>query len=95
MAKRYPKLVRLKLPKVPDDDIFIETLVWLLGKARNGEVKGYAMVCIIEGEDGQETIEASKAFTGEDRHHVLGAIRRMEINYMAREWPADEDNGAL
>lgn len=78
----------------PDDTNFVPTLVWVLEQARLGKVVGYAMVVSVEheAEDGpsRRCIEAAMAWDETDRHHVLGLIRRMEINYMKRTWP-DED----
>lgn len=94
-ARRKLKIIRFPKPKVDPDGVFIKTLVWVLDQARQGNVRGYAMVYVVEGEDGQRTIEAAKSFEGLDRHHVLGAIRKMEANYMRREWPdADSEDGA-
>lgn len=65
-------------------------LVWVLGQARAGKVKGYAMVFVVDTVEGRErTIEAAKSFEDIDKHHILGGIRRMEVNYMRREWPED------
>jgi hypothetical protein len=48
------------------------------------------MVFVVVTPEGRErTIEAAKAFEGIDKHHILGGIRRMQANYMRREWPED------
>jgi len=90
------KVVRLRKPKVPDDSGFVATLVWALAMARAGKIRGYAMVFVVEGEGHSRTIEAAMSLAGaadEDggtnKLVMLGAIRRMEANYMAREWPED------
>lgn len=88
MARRNLKVVKLRKPKVPDDSLFIETLVNVLDQARQGKVIGYAMVYIVESETGTRTIEAAKSLREmEDRLIVLGGIERMKANFMAREWP--------
>lgn len=87
------KVVRLRKPKVPDDSGFVATLVWALAQARAGNIKGYAMVLDVEGEGHRRTIEAAMSLAEDDggtnKLVLLGAIRRMEVNYMAREWPED------
>lgn len=73
----------------PDDSNFVPTLVWILEQARLGRVAGYAGVFSIDDEDGtRRCIEFAKVWGNTDRHHVLGLIRRMEVNYMARTWEA-------
>ena len=87
--RKKARLLKFPKPKVADDSQFIKTLVWALEQAREGKVLGYAMVYIVNEEDQIRTIEAAKAFEEVDKHHVLGAIRRMEASYMKREWPDD------
>lgn len=71
----------------PDDSNFIPTMVWVLEQARKGRIVGYAAVFTVEDEDGtRRCMEAAKAWEDADRHHVLGLIRRMEQNYIARTW---------
>lgn len=86
MTRHKLKVVKFPKPKVADDSQFIETLVWVLAQARAGKVKGYAMVYVVDGDDGARTIEAAKAFDGIDRLHVLGGIERMKLNFIEREW---------
>lgn len=74
----------------PDDTNFVSTLVWVLEQARLGNILGYAMVFSVDGENGMKCIEAAKAWESEHEHHVLGLIRRLEQNYVARTWPEDE-----
>lgn len=89
--KKPVKLVKFPKSKAETDPVFINTLVWILDQARKQKIRGYALVYVGEGDNGAErTIEAAKAFKDIDRHHILGAIRRMEHNFMARSWP-DED----
>jgi hypothetical protein len=83
-------LVKFKKPIVPDDTQFIETLVFVLDQARRGKIKGYSMVYIVDDPVvGHRTIEAAKAFEEYDNLMVLGAMRKMERNYMCRTWPED------
>lgn len=82
----------LNTPPPDDEDrTFVNTLVWLLGEARRGNVVGYAIVCTIETQNGTETrqkcIEAAKAWSDGEEHHVLGLMRRMELSYINRTWP--------
>jgi hypothetical protein len=84
------KLVKLRKPKVPDDTQFIETLVWVLDQARQGKVKGYAMVYLLEDELGIKTTEAACPFEDVDRLTVLGAIERMKQTFVKRSWPEDQ-----
>lgn len=78
-------------PPEPDDSNFIPTLLWLVQQARAGKVVGYAIVASIESENGnrQKCIEAAKAWSDGEEHHVLGLIRRMEHGYTKRTWPDD------
>lgn len=85
MAKKA-KLVRLPRSKVDPESEFVRTLVWVLDMARRGKVRGFAMVYVVESDDGLRTTEAADAFEQNDRLHVLGAMRRMEHNFMKREW---------
>lgn len=88
--KKPVKLVKFPKPKIETDTVFLNTLVWILDQARKHKISGYALVYVGEDDDGHiRTIEAAKAFDEEDKHHVLGAIRRMEYNYMSREWPSE------
>jgi hypothetical protein len=72
----------------PDDSNFVSTLVWVLEQARLGRVVGYAGVFTIEAEGGEyrRCIEMAKAWDDTDAHHVLGLIRRLELNYIERTW---------
>jgi hypothetical protein len=81
----------LTTPEEPDDDTFIYTLVRMLDMARRGEVIGYAMVFLIEEGDRWRMCEAACASAEEDPHMTLGAIRRMERNFIRRTWPDEED----
>ena len=87
---KRPKVVRLKKPKVDDDDVFIRTLVFVLDMARQGKTKGYALVYDIDDEEGRRTCEAACVLEDEEYSsralYLLGGIRRMEINFMDRVW---------
>lgn len=83
MMRRGPKIVRLRKPKVADDTQLVETLVWLLDRARSGKCTGYAIVCEIDG----ASIECASPFSELDRLHVLGMIEKMKMSYCRREWP--------
>lgn len=85
-ARKHLKVVRLRKPKIADDTRIIETLVWLLDKARSGKVTGYAIICQVDG----MSIEAACPFSELDRLHVLGMIEKMKMNYYCREWPTDD-----
>ena len=86
---KRPRLLKFKKPVVSDDSKFIETLVWVLERARAGKIKGYALVFVVDGSEGEKTIESAKAFEEIDNMTVLGMIRRMEHNYMRRTWPEE------
>jgi hypothetical protein len=89
VTRAKPKVVRLAKPKI-DDPEFIDTLVWLLSRARAGQIRGYAMVYFVEDEKGgQQIIEGSRALENQDTHIMLGAIRRLEMGYAKRTWPED------
>jgi hypothetical protein len=51
------------------------------------------MVYVVDVGYAERTIESARTFEDIDKHHVLGAIRRMEANYMRREWPEDGAQG--
>lgn len=88
--RRKLKVVKFPRAAVPDDTQFIETLVWVLNRARQGKIRGYAMVYQVEADDGTvDFIEAATAIDTQDRCHILGGIRRMEFNFMRRQWPED------
>lgn len=93
MAKR-PRIIRFPKAKVADDSQFVETLVWVLSQARKGSILGYAMVFMVKEDGHVRTIEAAKSFDRDDdrddRLHVLGGMRRMELNFIKREWPEEE-----
>lgn len=83
-----PKVVRLRKAKV-DETRLVETLVWLLDRARAGKVTGYAMVYVVEDEAGfRDYTEGADTNDGErQRLMMLGAMRMMERNFIKREWP--------
>lgn len=89
MRRPRPKLIKFTKSKIPDDSQFIETLVWVLDNARNGKIRGYALIYVVDKDGCQRTIEAAKQFEDLDKMTVLGAIRRLEHNYVRREWPED------
>ncbi len=82
----------LAAPPEPDDTNFIPTLLWLIQQARAGKVMGYAILATIATEVGnrQKCIEASKAWSDGEEHHVLGLMTRMQQSYSKRTWPDDE-----
>ncbi len=88
---RRLKVVRLRKPKIDPDSEFIRTLVWALDLARQGKVYGYAGVFYVEEDDGSEAVvEIADVMDKCDRLKMLGAIRRMEHNFIKREY-GEED----
>jgi hypothetical protein len=65
----------------------------MLELAREGKLLGYAMVTLTEAHEGKKIrmTELASALHDEDKHHLLGGIRRMEMNFMKRSWPEDAD----
>lgn len=88
VRRAKPKLVRLRKPKVDPASTFISTLVWILDKAGADRVEGNAMVYVLRNDDGSTDVtECADVFGKDDRLMGLGAIRRLEHNFMKREWP--------
>lgn len=71
----------------PKDTRFIRTLVYMLDKARRGDVRSFAMVCRIEKENGDMTwMEASDVLPvddGGDLSMILGGIDRMKARLIS------------
>lgn len=88
-TRRRPKIVRLRKGKVPDDSRFVETLVFLLEQARNGEVHGYAAVFIVGDDKNCKIVEGSDIAQEHDANAMLGSIRRMELAFIKRNFPED------
>lgn len=90
--RRKLKVVKFPKAKRDPDSTFIRTLVWVLDRARAGKVRGFALTCMIDDADaGDTTIEAAQSFEKRDRLHMLGAMRRMELNFVKRHWTDDEN----
>ena len=84
-------LVLLPTHAPPDcngiSNTFIESLVHVLACARQGQVMGYAVVCMIEepgSPDGCNVLQVADVahLNGGGRLAVLGAIRLMERDYV-------------
>lgn len=87
---RKPRVVKFPNPKIADDTRFIQTLVWVLEQARAGKIKGYAMIFDVDQAPGpKRSIEAADVVDHELSHHLLGMIRRMEGNFIERQWPKE------
>ena len=92
MPRRSVRVVKLKPGTVSDDTQFIETLVWALARARQGKIRGYAFVFTAEGEEKRQLIGAACAAPddagskADEATELLGAIRRMELDYIKRTW---------
>lgn len=66
---------------------FISTLVWLLGEARSGRIVGYSLAMIVDdAEECFKTVISSDVAKSADRTILLGALRRMEHEFMNRAW---------
>ena len=79
-------LTLLPTRPAPDDSQLVPTLVWALEHARLGEVVGFAAVFAVDRPDGSRVY--SEAATVSDSHvhlSLLGSMRRMEANFLARE----------
>lgn len=87
---RNPKLVRLNRRPV-DETGFVETLVWLLDRARNGEIAGYAMVFVTNDGGRIRAVECAHIKDGTDPHAMLGYIERMKMNFSERQWPEGQN----
>lgn len=88
-----PKIVRLKKGVVPDDSRLIATLVFLLDEARRGKIRGYAAV-FITGDSGGDSgncqlVEGADILNESDANALLGAMRRMELAFLRRQFPDD------
>lgn len=84
-----PKIVRLKQGVVPDDSRFIATLVFLLEEARRGKIRGYACA-FIAGDGGNcQLVEGADVLDEHDANALLGAMRRMELAFIRRQFPDD------
>ena len=88
-----PRIVRLRKGKTPEDSQLVRTLISMLELARAGKLLGYAMVTLTQADDGQKTrlAEAACVLDDHDKHHLLGGIRRMELNFIRRNWPDEDD----
>jgi len=90
MPRKNLKIVKLKKPTVEQNKTFIDTLVWILDMARSGSVLGYCGVVMIEEKGNIRTVEFAKDFDSDNKLHILGGIRKMELNFIKRSWPDEE-----
>lgn len=85
------ELVMLPTPAPPQpngvSNTFIESLVHVLARARQSQVMGYAVVCMIEAPDSPDGCNVLQVadvahLNGGGRLAILGAIRLMERDYV-------------
>lgn len=86
-----PRVVRLRKPKIPDDSQFIETLVWVLDRARQGKIRAYAALFTVEREDGTSfSVETAcvrpDEYAKDNALTLLGGVELMKAGLMKRVW---------
>lgn len=97
LASKHKGLKICKFPKskIASNTKFIETLVWILERARLGEVRGYSMVFILDENNRTKVIEANCELEDDhDKLLLLGGMRRMEHLYMERAYNAPTDTNS-
>lgn len=84
--KKGPVVVKFPERKTRDDTEMVSSLVWLLARAREGSVRGYAIVALVESDEEVVVLDGvHTAGCAADKMVMLGAIRRMEHRFVDKE----------